>query len=257
MEKQSGREQEKTRKPAIEKGKKLNVYVYRRSRERKNFLVPIFFARKCCEFFLYYHHHSILLFVLAFFMQNAVATIYSMKSIKSVRWRKKRRKRIVHFPLLGVGVCLRGLRVFVCLEAAVKILIVQLIRCVEERRPAAHSNFNRNAQKRYAKISAINSRTILYITQRKSFFYISSLFEYFFFLSFFFRFGFGLHWLHSILRIENHLSSIEWNDIEMKCCMGKLRNGKLKWKWTKATSSSPQLLITIAIDNASRASNAH
>lgn len=161
------------------------------------------------------------------------------KASRACAGAKKRRKRIVHFPLLGVGVCLRGLRVFVCLEAAVKILIVQLIRCVEERRPAAHSNFNRNAQKRYAKISAINSRTILYITQRKSFFYISSLFEYFFlsFIFFSIRFRFALaaqhiaHWKSSIF------DRMEWHRNEM--LYGKITQREIKMEMNKGDFEQP------------------
>lgn len=48
---------------------------------------------------------------------------------------------------------------------------------------------------------------------------------------------FPLHW-HSIFAFDR----MEWHRNEM---LYKLRNGKLKWKWTKATSSNPQLLITI------------
>lgn len=239
MEKQSGREQEKTRKPAIEKGKKLNVYVYRRSRERKNFLVPIFFARKCCEFFLYYHHHSILLFVLAFFMQNAVATIYSMKSIKSVRWRKKKAKEDRSFPFIGCGCVSEGFA-SVCLLGS----------CCENIDSAADTlrwgttscctfKFQSQCPKAICKnLSNQFENNFIHNTKKELFLYFVSFRVFFFsFIFFSIRFRFALaaqhiaHWKSSIF------DRMEWHRNEM--LYGKITQREIKMEMNKGDFEQP------------------
>lgn len=204
---------------AVGRKKTKYLYVYRRSKDRKNF----FFSRKKMlrffRSFLYYHHHLILFFVLA--LSHAFhLRLYSINGIERECESATKSNNEKGASLISLyWMCLCALR-SCCENIDCAADTSRWRHCRTERwvlLHSAHSKLQWEWPQAIRKNRSNQFENIFTMKTKKKLF---SLFFFFGFVLFrgFFCVSPFLHWLRTFW-IENHLSSIEWNDIEMKCCI--------------------------------------